>query len=57
MLSSMIGKFGDFDLEGKKLFVDQMDGLVERLRVIIARVKLSDDPLGNQMLYQQNVQL
>ncbi|PSC69441.1 Oleoyl-acyl carrier chloroplastic [Micractinium conductrix] len=53
----MIGKFGDFDTEGKKIYVDHMAGLVDQLKVVLTRIKLSNDELGNEMLRMQNVQM
>jgi hypothetical protein len=34
-----------------------MDKLVERLRIVMARIRLADDPLGNELLRTQNVQM
>ncbi|KAL4419045.1 hypothetical protein ABPG77_011027 [Micractinium sp. CCAP 211/92] len=57
-LSTMIGKFGDFDTEGKKLFLERVEGLVEKLKVSMARVRLAkDDPMGQEMLRLQAVQM
>lgn len=53
----MMHKFADFDLEGKKIFVDQLEKMGEKMRIIQARIKLSDDELGNWLLRQQNIQM
>ncbi|KAL4451711.1 hypothetical protein ABPG75_007373 [Micractinium tetrahymenae] len=57
-LNGMIAKFGDFDIEGKKLFLEHLEGLVEKLKLSMARVRLAkEDPLGQEMLRLQAVQM
>ena len=36
---------------------DHMAGLVDQLKVVLTRIKLSNDELGNEMLRMQNVQM
>ncbi|PRW57321.1 conserved domain [Chlorella sorokiniana] len=53
----MLAKFADFDLEGKKIFIDQMEKLGEKMQIIMTRIQLADDPLGNEYLRMQRVQM
>ena len=48
--SDMLPKYADFDVAGKKLFLDQMEGVLERARIFYARLTLSDDPLVKENL-------
>lgn len=43
--------------QGKKLFVDHMEAFAERLQTVNARLELTDDPLGNEILRMQRVQM
>lgn len=56
-IQGMIAKFADFDLEGKKIFIDQLEKLAEKLQIIMTRIQLADDPLGNEILRRQRVQM
>ncbi|KAI7839420.1 hypothetical protein COHA_006821 [Chlorella ohadii] len=56
-IQQMISKFADFDLEGKKIFIDQMEQLGEKLQIIMMRMQLADDPAGNEFLRMQRVQM
>ena len=35
--------YGKFDREGKKIFIDQMEALMERYRIFMKRFELSED--------------
>lgn len=48
-LSKMQPKFFDMDLEGKKLFMKEMESFNERLVVFTRRVQLSSDPAAKEL--------
>jgi hypothetical protein len=56
-LSGLMGKYPMFDVEGKKLFLEQMESLSERISIFHTRANLSDDPLVKQNLNQVSKQL
>lgn len=49
--------YGKFDLEGKKIFIDQMECLMERYRIFMKRFELSDDFMAQMTVQQLNTQL
>ncbi|HEY9794937.1 MAG TPA: DUF1825 family protein [Leptolyngbyaceae cyanobacterium] len=51
------GSYGKFDLEGKKIFIDQMESLMERYRIFMKRFELSDDFMAQMTVQQLNTQL
>ncbi|MBD0364317.1 MAG: DUF1825 family protein [Coleofasciculus sp. C3-bin4] len=51
------GSYGKFDLEGKKLFIEQMESLMERYRIFMKRFELSDDFMAQMTVEQLNTQL
>mmetsp|Transcript_36887 Transcript_36887/g.82035 ORF Transcript_36887/g.82035 Transcript_36887/m.82035 type:complete len:274 (+) Transcript_36887:119-940(+) len=56
-LSRMASKFPDFDLEGKKMFLDKMEEASSRYEVFIKRLELSDDPGAKEYLRITNAQM
>lgn len=56
-LSGLMGKYPMFDIEGKRLFLEQMETVSERLNIFNTRANLSDDPLVKQNLSQISKQL
>jgi len=56
-LSGLMGKYPMFDVEGKKIFIEQMESVSERLSVFNTRMNLSDDPLVQKNLNQVAKQL
>lgn len=56
-VSSMMGKFADFDIDGKKLFLEHMEGVTEKLRIVITRLRLADDAMGNEVLRMTGAQM
>jgi hypothetical protein len=56
-LSALFPRYAYFDVDGKKLFLKQMEQFAERMRVFVARMKLTDDPVAKEMLQAQTVQL
>ena len=51
------GSYGKFDLEGKKLFIEQMESLMGRYRIFMKRFELSDDFMAQMTVEQLNTQL
>jgi Domain of unknown function (DUF1825)/STI1 domain len=56
-LSQMQTKYFAFDSEGKRLYLDQMETFVERLKIFTMRYSLSDDPAARESLRRLNAQL
>lgn len=51
------GSYGKFDREGKKIFIDQMEAMMERYRIFMKRFELSDDFMAQMTVEQLNSQL
>ena len=51
------GSYGKFDREGKKIFIDQMEAMMERYRIFMKRFELSDDFMAQMTVEQLNTQL
>jgi len=49
--------YGKFDLEGKKIFIEQMESLMERYRIFMKRFELSDDFMAQMTVEQLKTQL
>ncbi|HBE21253.1 MAG TPA: DUF1825 domain-containing protein [Cyanobacteria bacterium UBA11149] len=49
--------YGKFDREGKKLFIDRMEALMDRYRIFMKRFELSDDFMAQMTVQQLNTQL
>ena len=49
--------YGKFDREGKKMFIDTMEGLMERYRVFMKRFELSEDFQAKMTVEQLRTQL
>ena len=49
--------YGKFDQEGKKLFIAQMEALMERYRIFMKRFELSDDFQARMTVEQFRTQL
>jgi hypothetical protein len=49
--------YGKFDREGKKLFIAQMEELMERQRIFMKRMELSDDFMAQMSVKQLQSQL
>jgi len=49
--------YGKFDREGKKLFIAQMEALMERYRIFMKRFELSDDFQARMTVEQFRTQL
>lgn len=51
------GDYGKFDREGQKLFIAQMEALMERYRIFMKRFELSDDFQARMTVEQLRTQL
>ncbi len=49
--------YGKFDREGKKLFIQQMEALMERYRIFMKRFELSEDFMAQMTIEQLKTQL
>ncbi len=49
--------YGKFDREGKKLFITQMEAMMERYRVFMKRFELSEDFMAQMTVEQLKTQL
>lgn len=49
--------YGKFDREGKKLFIGQMEAMMERYRVFMKRFELSEDFMAQMTMEQLKTQL
>ncbi|MFB2880787.1 MULTISPECIES: DUF1825 family protein [Floridanema] len=51
------GNYGKFDREGKKLFIEQWESLMERYRIFMKRFELSEDFMAQMTIQQLKTQL
>ena len=51
------GDYGKFDREGKKLYIERMEALMDRYRVFMKRFELSDDFQAKLTVEQLRTQL
>lgn len=49
--------YGKFDREGKKLFIEQMESMMDRYRVFMKRFELSEDFMAQMTIQQLKTQL
>lgn len=56
-LMQLGGDYGKFDREGKKLFIDQMESIMERYKIFMKRFELSDDFMAQMTVQQLQTQL
>ncbi|MCV3213602.1 DUF1825 family protein [Plectonema radiosum NIES-515] len=49
--------YGKFDREGKKLFIEQMEAMMDRYRVFMKRFELSEDFMAQMTVEQIKTQL
>lgn len=50
-------RYGKFDREGKKIFIEQMEAMMERYRIFMKRFELSEDFMAQMTVQQLNTQL
>ena len=51
------GEFGKFDREGKKIFIEKMENMMERYKIFMKRFELSDDFTAKMTVEQLKTQL
>jgi hypothetical protein len=51
------GDYGKFDREGKKIFIEQMESLMDRYRIFMKRFELSEDFMAQMTMEQLKTQL
>lgn len=56
-LMKLGGDYGKFDREGKKLFIDQMEAMMDRYRIFMKRFELSEDFMAQMTVEQLKTQL
>jgi len=56
-LTSLGSDYGKFDREGKKLFIDKMEELMERYKIMMKRCELSEDFTAKISFEQVKTQL
>lgn len=56
-LTQLGGEYGKFDREGKKLFIERMEELMERYRIFMKRFELSEDFMAQMTIQQLKTQL
>jgi hypothetical protein len=56
-LMQLGGKYGKFDREGKKMFIAQMEDIMERYRIFMKRFELSEDFMAQMTVEQLKTQL
>lgn len=49
--------YGKFDLDGKKIFIEQMETMMERYRIFMKRFELSEDFMAQMTVEQLKTQL
>lgn len=56
-LTQLGSEYGKFDREGKKMFIEKMEELMERYRVFMKRFELSEDFMARMTVEQLKTQL
>jgi len=56
-LMKLGGEFGKFDREGKKIFIERMEDMMERYRIFMKRFELSEDFMAKMTIEQLKTQL
>lgn len=56
-LTKLGGEFGKFDREGKKIFIEKMEDMMERYRIFMKRFELSEDFMAKMTIEQLKTQL
>lgn len=56
-LMQLGGEYGKFDRSGKKMFIEQMERLMERYRIFMKRFELSEDFMAQMTVQQLKTQL
>ena len=56
-LTQLGSEYGKFDREGKKLFIEKMEKLMERYHIFMKRFELSEDFMAQMTVQQLKTQL
>jgi hypothetical protein len=56
-LMQLGGSYGKFDREGKKLFIEQMEAIMDRYKIFMKRFELSEDFMAQMTVEQLKTQL
>ena len=56
-LMQLGSEYGKFDREGKKIFIDKMEGVMERYQIFMKRFELSEDFMAKMTVEQLKTQL
>jgi phosphoenolpyruvate carboxylase len=56
-LTQLGSEYGKFDREGKKIFIDKMEQLMERYKIFMKRFELSEDFSAQMTVEQLKTQL
>ncbi|PSF34492.1 DUF1825 domain-containing protein [Aphanothece hegewaldii CCALA 016] len=56
-LTQLGSEYGKFDREGKKMFIEKMEDLMDRYRVFMKRFELSEDFMAKMTVEQLKTQL
>ena len=50
-------KYGNFDLEGKKIYIEKMEEFMDRYKILMKRCELSEDFMAKMTVEQMRTQL
>jgi Domain of unknown function (DUF1825) len=56
-LTQLGGKYGKFDRDGKIVFIERMETLLDRYKIFMKRFELSDDFMAKMTVEQMNTQM
>lgn len=56
-LTQIGSEYGKFDREGKKIFIEKMEALMERYKIFMKRFELSEDFMAQMTVQQLKTQL
>jgi Domain of unknown function (DUF1825) len=56
-LMQLGGEYGKFDREGKKIFIEKMEALMDRYKIFMKRFELSEDFMAQMTVQQLKTQL
>jgi hypothetical protein len=56
-LTQLGGEYGKFDREGKKIFIEKMEELMDRYKIFMKRFELSEDFMAQMTVQQLKTQL
>lgn len=56
-LTQLGSNYGKFDRDGKKIFIEQMEAMMDRYRIFMKRFELSEDFMAQMTVQQLKTQL